>query len=437
MAASASASEPVDEPAVDQPPQGGLPVLVGEQLDGLPRREVGHLDVAARRAAGPPRSAARAGPCPARTAATSGASEPSASGRRPGRSRRGRRSPRRASRPGAPAPWRAPRRAPARGSARRRARSRVSRSNAVGSSTTRSPVAVPSDPVGPSVVAATGAAPGRRRAAEQGVGLRAVAGASTSTRAGVPRPLRAQPGQGTVDDGGVLARAARSAPCRRRRACSPRRTRSAGIATHGRGGPGPDRSLRLDLPARAGAHQVVLQPGRPGRRGRGRRRGSGPPPVALASPLRGSSFTAVRAARRACAGSVRRVGGSDLEAGDPQRPGRGVGVELAAPRGRPSGRRPWRRTPARPPRRPRRRGPAARRRSRPRRPRRRASPRPPDARMPWPRRERMVRSPAIRTGRCTRSSPVTPPSASARAATPHPRRARRRLGVSGPGTGPS
>src|SRR6478752_237540 len=101
----------------------------------------------------------------------------------------------------------------------------VSRPNAVGSSTMRSPVAVPADPVGPSVVAATGAVPdpaGRPRSASASD---VVAGASTRTRAAAP-------------------------PQRRHR--HPRGSR-----------PGPDRSLRLDLPAGAGTHQVVLQPGDP------------------------------------------------------------------------------------------------------------------------------------------------------------------------------
>ena len=49
VAASASASEPVDAPAATSRRRAGLPVVVGDELHGLPRREVGHLDVAAGR----------------------------------------------------------------------------------------------------------------------------------------------------------------------------------------------------------------------------------------------------------------------------------------------------------------------------------------------------------------------------------------------------
>ncbi len=114
----------------------------------------------------------------------------------------------------------------------------VSRPNAVGSSTTRSPVAVPADPVGPSVVAATGAAPdpaGRPRSASASD---VVAGASTRTRAGVPVHCSRSGGTARSTTAACSAsRAVGTVPATT--ACSPRRTRSVGIATHGAVAPAP------------------------------------------------------------------------------------------------------------------------------------------------------------------------------------------------------
>ena len=294
----------------------------------------------------------------------------------------------------------------------------VSRSNAVGSSTTRSPVALPSAPVGPSVVAATGAAPDPEGRPSSASASATVAGASTSTRAGVRVPLPAQPRHGAVDDGQVLG--------------EPGGRHGAGDdpvlgalhpqGRHGdprRGGPGADRALGLDLPARARPHQVVLEAG---------------DPVATVEVV----DAVAQVDLGPCPLRVGRVDVddrlTDLEARDPQRPGRGEGVELAAPRELRCGRRPWRRTPASSPAT----TAAARARSR--------SVTAAVARAvsaglaevtdavaaagadgAAPASELVVQAPRA----------VTAPIESAPTATPHPRRAGRLLGVSGPDTGPS
>ena len=218
----------------------------------------------------------------------------------------------------------------------------VSRPNAVGSSTTRSPVAVPADPVGPSVVAATGAAPDPAGRPSSASASGAVDGSQHQDPRRGARPLLAQRGHGAVDHGRVLGE-----PCGRHGAGHDRVLAAAHPQRrhrHPRGGrPGPDRSLRLDLPAGAGTHQVVLQPGDPVaavevvdpvahvdlRRGPQRAR------RARARLHRGHRG-ALRRGRRVRA----RLGRddvddrlTDLEPGDPQGPGRGVRVELPAPRG--------------------------------------------------------------------------------------------------------
>ena len=203
VAASASASEPVDALAATSRRSAASPWSCGDQLHGLPRREVGHLDVATRRLQVRRARQLRAGRArcgwPRRAGRRAVGSR-----RRPGRTRRGRRSPRRARRPGAPARWTAPRRGASSCVSTTSRPLAVSRPNAVGSSTTRSPVAVPADPVGPSVVAATGAAPdpaGRPSSASaSGRGRRSQ---HQDPRRGA-RPLLAQRGHGAVDHGRVL-----------------------------------------------------------------------------------------------------------------------------------------------------------------------------------------------------------------------------------------
>ncbi len=126
----------------------------------------------------------------------------------------------------------------------------------------RSPVAVPAAPVGPSVVAATGAAPGLETRPSSVSASAAVDGASTSTRAGVPVHAADSPGSARSTTATCSAsRTAGTVPATT--ACSPRRHPQRGHR-HPRGGrAGADRSLRLHLPAGVAAHQVVLEPSDP------------------------------------------------------------------------------------------------------------------------------------------------------------------------------